>query len=451
MISTKDLFREFEKCREELVAFHQGLVRIPTVNTGVMPTGNETEACKFIQNKLSTERIESEILESAPDRGNLVARLGEAQAPSLMLMSHTDVVPIEDEKVWKYPPFSGQLADGLIWGRGSSDCKASTSAQVMAIAILKRMGLKLKGSLILAAGADEEAGGKYGFGFLAKEHPDKIKADFALNEGGGGVIKAKKGTAYGFCVGEKGRLEAKFRLKGKSCHAATPWLGDNVLYKAQELLERIKGFRPDVVLTSPIFKHLDTLYGIKEKPTKRNLERIIRKVTKMNERQGVGLRAASRMTLTPTMIQAGIKSNSVPETSLLTCDIRTVPGQDEKHVQRQIRRVLKGARDVEYSLDYTAVSNQSPFDTEFARKVMSATREATGIKDLHFIPSYTNGFTDSRFVRPLGSIVYGFEPENPHAREMPGRAHGKDEAVEAESLYVMTRMYLALCADLFLR
>jgi acetylornithine deacetylase/succinyl-diaminopimelate desuccinylase-like protein len=450
MVNTKDLFREFEKCRDELVAFHQSLVRIPTVNTGVMPTGNETEACKFIQNKLSSEGIESEILESAPGRGNLIARLGEGKTPSLMLMSHTDVVPIEDEKVWKYPPFSGQLADGLIWGRGSSDCKASTSAQITAMTILKRMGVKLKGSLILAAGADEEAGGKYGFGFLAKEHPDKIKADFALNEGGGGVVKAKKGTAYSFCVGEKGRLEVKFRLKGRSCHAATPWLGDNVLYKAQELLERIRGFQPDVVLTSPIFKHLDTLYGIREKPTKGNLERIIKKITRTNERQGVGLRAASRMTLTPTMIQAGIKSNSVPETSLLTCDIRTVPGQNEKYVHRQIRRVLKGARDVEYRLDYTAVSNQSPFETEFAREVMAATREATGIKELHFIPSYTNGFTDSRFVRPLGSIVYGFEPENPHAREMPGRAHGKDEAVEVESLYVMTRMYLALCADMFL-
>ena len=96
MVNTKDLFAEFEKCRGELVGFHQGLVRIPTVNTGVMPTGNETEACKFIQNKLSTEGIECEILESVPSRGNLVARLGEADSPSLMLMSHTDVVPIED-------------------------------------------------------------------------------------------------------------------------------------------------------------------------------------------------------------------------------------------------------------------------------------------------------------------------------------------------------------------
>ncbi len=450
MARIDELFREFENCRSELLKFHQDLVRIPTVNTGIMPTGNETEACKFIQSKLAVDGIESEILESAPSRGNLVARLGESNAPSLLLMSHTDVVPVEDEKVWKYPPFSGEMAEGLIWGRGSSDCKASTSTQVMTMIILKRLGAKLKGRLILAAGADEETGGKYGFGFLAKEHPDKIRADFALNEGGGGVIKTKKGTAYGFSVGEKGRLEVKFTLKGESCHAATPWLGDNVLYKAQKLIERIEEYTPDIVLTNPIFRHLNILYGIKEQPSKRNVERIIRKVTKENKRQGVGLRSASRMTLTSTMIQAGIKSNSVPETCLLTCDIRTVPGQDEKYVQRQVGKVLKGMKGVEYAVQYTAVSNQSPFETDFARKVMSATGKATGIQNLQFVPSYTNGFTDSRFVRPLGSIVYGFTPENPDAKEREGGAHGKNEAVEIETLNVMAKMYLALCADLLL-
>lgn len=450
MVTASELFREFEKCRDELVSFHQGIVRIPTINTGVMPTGNETEACKFIQEKLEGEGIESEILELAPDRGNLITHLGETSTPSLMLMSHTDVVPVEDEKTWQYPPFSAQLVDGLIWGRGSSDCKASTSAQVMAMVILKRLGAKLKGRLILAAGADEEAGGKYGFGFLAKEHPDKIKADFALNEGGGGAIKTKKGVVYGISVGEKGRLEVKFTLKGKSCHAATPWLGDNVLYRTQRLLKRIEEYKPDITLTSPIFKHLDILYGIKERPTKRNIERIIKKVTKENERQGVGLRSASRMTLTPTMIQAGIKSNSVPETGRLTCDIRTVPGQDEKYVRTQIGRILRGFSGVEYSLDYTAVSNESPFNTEFARKAMAATRLATGIQDLRFVPTYTNGFTDSRFVRPLGSIVYGFAPEDPHAKEREGRAHGKDEAVEIKTLEILTKTYLALCADLLL-
>jgi acetylornithine deacetylase/succinyl-diaminopimelate desuccinylase-like protein len=450
MVKTGELFREFENCRNELVKFHQDLVRIPTVNTGIMPTGNETEACKFIQSKLAADGIESEILESAPGRGNLVARLEGSTARSLLLMSHTDVVPVEDEKVWKYPPFSGEMAEGLIWGRGSSDCKASTSTQVMTMIILKRLGVKLKGGLILAAGADEETGGKYGFGFLAKEHPNKIRADFALNEGGGGVIKTKKGTAYGFSVGEKGRLEAKFTLKGESCHAATPWLGDNVLYKAQELIKRIQDYKPDIVLTNPIFKHLDALYGIKERPRKHNLERIIRKVTKENKKQGVGLRSASRMTLTPTMIQAGIKSNSVPETCVLTCDIRTVPGQNEKYVHREIGKVLKGMKGIEYAVQYTAVSNQSPFETDFAKRVMSATKEATGIENLQFVPSYTNGFTDSRFIRPLGSIVYGFTPENPYAKEREGGAHGKNEAVEIETLNVMTRMYLALCADLLL-
>jgi len=316
--------------------------------------------------------------------------------------------------------------------------------------ILKRLGLKPKGTLIVAATADEEAGGKYGFGYLIREHPTKIKADFALNEGGGNVIKTKSGTAYAFSVGEKGRLEAKFTLRGKSCHAATPWLGDNTLFKTQQLIKRIQEYKPDIVLSNPIFRHLDTLYGIKARPNKQNIEHIIDKVTRRSKSQGVSLKAASRMTITPTMNQAGIKSNSVPETSVLTCDIRTVPGQDEEYVHRQVHKILKGTRDVEYSLDHTALSNSSPFDTEFAKKVMTATMRATGIQDLKFIPTYTNGFTDSRFVRPLGSIVYGFSPGDPRAMERVSGAHGKDEAVEIETLNVMLRTYLAVCADLLL-
>lgn len=450
MLKKNELFEELENCQDEFIAFHQDIVKIPTVNTGVMPTGNETEACTFIQNKLASEGIKSEILEASEGRGNLIARMGDAGSPSLLMMSHTDVVPVEDEKVWKHPPFSGELAEGLIWGRGSSDCKALTSAQIMAMIILKGLGANLKGSLILAAGADEETGGKYGFDFLAKEHPEKIKADFALNEGGGGVIRTKTGIAYGFSVGEKGRLEAKFKIKGRSCHAAIPWRGDNVLYRAQGLLERIERYTPEIVLTNPIFKYLDTLYRIRQHPTRRNIESIIRRVMKENERQGLGLRAASRMTLTPTMIQAGIKSNSVPETCILTCDVRTIPGQDEKYVHKQIRKILSSTSGIEYTLEYTAQSNASPFNTDFSKRIMSATKEATGIQNLRFIPSYTNGFTDSRFLRPLGTIVYGFAPESPLAQDREGGAHGKDEAVEVETLNVMTRMLLSLSADLLL-
>jgi acetylornithine deacetylase/succinyl-diaminopimelate desuccinylase-like protein len=448
MITNSDLFKAAADCEGELVEFHRDLVKIPTINTGIMPTGNETEACKFVQRKLAAEGIDAEILEAAPGRGNLIARLGDVPHPSLMLMSHTDVVPVEEEKAWKHPPFSGQVAENLVWGRGSSDYKAGTSTQVMTLIMLKRLGVKLKGTLVIAAAADEEAGGKYGFGYLAREYPNKISTDFALNEGGGHVFKTRNGTAYTFSAGEKGRLQATFTIKGKSCHAAMPWLGDNALYTAQQLLGQIQNYTPDIILTNPIFKHLDTMYGIKTHPSKYNIERIIRSASKKSPIQGVTLRAASRITITPTMIQAGIKSNSVPGTGILTCDIRTVPGQTLEYVDKQIRKLLKGLRNVEYDLNYTAISNASPFNTEFAKKVMKATREATKIQTLKFIPLYSNVYTDSRFVRPLNSLVYGFAPQNPYAKERESGVHGKDEAVEIETLNVMMRTYLALCSDL---
>src|SRR5688500_7212263 len=123
------LLAQVEPLRETIVRFHQDIVRIATVNTGEMPTGDETPCCEYLKRRLAEEGIDSEILESAPNRGNLIARLrGEGGGPSLLFMTHLDVVPVEDESTWTYPPFSATLADGKIWGRGSDDCKAVTTA-----------------------------------------------------------------------------------------------------------------------------------------------------------------------------------------------------------------------------------------------------------------------------------------------------------------------------------
>ena len=144
-------------------------MRIPTINTGVMPTGNETELCQFMKKKLDAEGIDSEIIEGVPTRGNIVARLPGAEdgRAKLMFMSHTDVVPIGDESKWLHPPFSAELDGGRIYGRGSSDCKGLTTCETMATILLKRLKVPLKRSLILAAGSDEETGSKLGFRWLA--------------------------------------------------------------------------------------------------------------------------------------------------------------------------------------------------------------------------------------------------------------------------------------------
>jgi len=225
------LLIEVDKSRHELIELLQGLIRIPTVNTGVMPTGNETQLCQFLKKKLDAEGIDSEIIEGVPTRGNLVARLPGAEdgKAKLMFMSHTDVVPIGDETKWLHPPFSGKLDSARVYGRGASDCKGLTACEAMAVILLKRLKVPLKKSLILAAGADEETGSSRGFRWLAAHRREKIAAEFAINEGGGASFPTPKGPCWGVAVGEKGRLEAHIHFTGKSCHASVPWEGDNAL------------------------------------------------------------------------------------------------------------------------------------------------------------------------------------------------------------------------------
>ena len=156
-----DMITQVEASTSEIIELEQKLVNIPSVNTGFMPTGNETDVCRYVKEFLSKYGIDTEILESAPNRGNLIARMdGSSGNAGLLFMSHTDVVPVEEENKWTYPPFEGRLVGDRIYGRGASDCKGLLTAQVMAMTILKRNGIQLRDGLILASGADEEHGGR---------------------------------------------------------------------------------------------------------------------------------------------------------------------------------------------------------------------------------------------------------------------------------------------------
>ena len=203
MSNLESLLDQVDDMRDEIIALEQALVRIPTVNTGFMPTGNETEACRYIEKWLSEDSIASETIESAPDRGNLIARLkGKSGKAGLMFMSHLDVVPVEEEEKWRFPPFSATVADGRIFGRGASDCKALLTCQLVAMRLLKRNNIELKDDLILASCADEEHGGRYGFGWMAEHHPEKLDAPYAVNEGGGVPISAAGALTYLLGIGE---------------------------------------------------------------------------------------------------------------------------------------------------------------------------------------------------------------------------------------------------------
>ena len=448
MPTLQELFAQVDAQREQIIALEQDLVRIPSVNSGFMPTGDETPVCEYIRDWLAEDGIQSEILGRTPERGNIIARIeGTNPKAGLMFMSHTDVVPVEEEEKWRFPPFSATIADGRIYGRGASDCKGLLTAQLYAMRLLVRNGIQLEDSLILCSGADEEHGGRYGFGWLAENHPEKIRAPFAVNEGGGTPIDSPSGLTYLLGTGEKGRLQVEIEVKGVSSHASVPWQGENALYTLQRVIQRIEAFEPERDTSTSLFDHL-SVFAIEHKPSAENVDEIIAEVEPENPRFASMMRALSRMTLTPTMISGGIKSNSVPESIRLTCDVRTLPHQSDDYLREQLDTILEGIPNTTYEIDYMAVPNSSDFETDLGRSIQRATSAALGIDDIQWVPAISTGFTDSRFTRPLGTVTYGFNGSHPDDDPMLSRAHGTDESIGISSLISGTKIMLALAIDI---
>ena len=444
----RDLTNQVDNHIDEIIQLEQDLVKIESVNSGTIPTGNETEVCEYIKVWLGKYDIKSSILESIPGRGNIIAELsGESSRNGLMFMSHTDVVPVEDASKWQYPPFGGVLDKGRIYGRGASDCKGLLTSQMMAMKLLKVNGLPLKENLILVSGADEEHGGRYGFGWLAENHPDKITARYAINEGGGTALSVAGTSAYQLGVGEKGRLQVEISIKGTSAHASMPWQGENALFVLGQVVKRIQDYEAERDVSLEFFKYLSNL-AIEDDPTIDNIDQIISGFESENKHMATMLRAQSRMTITPTIVHGGVKSNSVPESINLTCDVRTLPHQDQTYLEQELDKILDGIGRVDYSIDYMAVPNSSPYETSFINVVKDVTQRVVDRSNLQWVPAVCTGFTDSRFTRELGVETYGFVGAHPDDDPMLTNIHGTDESESVETLVVSTKIMLGIAYEL---
>src|SRR4030043_426801 len=191
-----------KEVEDEVTHFLSDLIPKNTTN----PPGNETKAAKYLAENLSKEGFKCELYESAPQRGSIITCMkGTGEKPSLLLLSHLDVVAA-DAKEWSVDPFSGVIKDGFVWGRGALDMKGMTAIEVMTMKLLKRNNVKLKGNVMLAATADEEQGGLAGAGYLVRNYPEKVFADYVLNEGGGLAFPVRGKNVYTVATAEKGIL-----------------------------------------------------------------------------------------------------------------------------------------------------------------------------------------------------------------------------------------------------
>jgi acetylornithine deacetylase/succinyl-diaminopimelate desuccinylase-like protein len=379
--------------QEETTQVLQRLVRFNTVN----PPGNEREAQEYLAGYLQDAGLEVELLGRTEPRPNLVARLrGTGDGPTLCLLSHVDTV-LATASEWEHDPWSGDVIDGELWGRGALDMKSQTAAEVVAAATLARSGWRGKGDLLVVVVVDEETGGAEGAQWICSEHPDRVRADFLLNEGAGSLVPFDGQKVFDVCVAEKGVFRFKLRTRGVAGHASMPKIGDNALLKLAPLLQAMKDRQPEYDITPGPQAMLDGLgVTFEELRDKDPLLAVI-----VEPMLGV--------TLAPTRVQASEKINVIPSVAEIGVDCRVPPGLGEKDALKRIKEVL-GEGDYEIEFSETVMGNESPVESP----LMDVIRRwvASVEPDARVVPAILQGFSDSRTFRHAfpDLVAYGFFP-----------------------------------------
>lgn len=438
----------------EVTELLQQLIRNACVNDGTLESGQESRNADTLTAYLEGPGVEIQRFEPSPGRASVLARMEgtDPDAPSLLLMGHTDVVPVNPDN-WRRDPFGAELVDGVVWGRGAVDMLNETSSMAVAFRRLAQEGFRPKGTLTFLGVADEEALGTYGAGWLLEHEPDAVKADYVVTEFGGFAmpLQSTTGPKYPVMVGEKGSYWCTIRVKGTPGHGSMPFRTDNALIKAAEVVRRIAQYPAETTI-------IDAWRGFVEKmDLPPEMAEVLVDPTRLEQFAAtfpdVGLarmiHACTHTTFAPTVMHAGIKTNVIPDTVDLQVDIRTLPGHGEEEVRAMLDEALGDLRD---AVEITAQSNDgataSPADTPLWDSIARVTdRLVPGARTVPFI---IVGATDSRFFRRAGSVAYGtglFSDRIPFA-EFTSMFHGDNERIDQESLRLSTEFWMALARDM---
>jgi succinyl-diaminopimelate desuccinylase len=378
---------------EEVLAFHRGLVRIPSIN----PPGDCREAIAYVEKPLKDAGFATEIVFMDESRPNLIARFGPGDGKVLALNAHVDVVPIGERSAWKHDPFGAEVVDGRIYGRGAGDDKASVTAQVLAALALQRSGVPLKGQLIVNEVSDEETIGTYGADYVVNQHffePDwVIVGEQTLNR---------------VCVGEKGAAPTTLTVNGRTAHGALPWEGANAIEAMAEII---------VALRRELWPRL-------------------------GERTHQFFHPSSGSV---NMVTGGVKNNVVPDKASIYIDRRLIPGEDPVGARAEIleiaKRAVVGLEGISVEIeDYAAggPATERAMDDPLVQAMIGA-NERLGLSTE---PTGFSMATDGRFFARAGfpTIIYG--PGDPKLAHIPDEWVGVDELLEATRAYAVTMVRL---------
>ncbi|HZP58612.1 MAG TPA: M20/M25/M40 family metallo-hydrolase [Dehalococcoidia bacterium] len=425
---------DWDAITEEATQLLSEFIRIDTSN----PPGRERAACEWLAGIFRREGIDavafydaSDAREFGEDRMNMTATLpGDGSRPPLILLSHTDVVPVE-RQYWDFEPFSGAVRDGVIYGRGAIDMKSMGIMELMAMLLVKRLGLPHARDIVYMALADEEAGGTWGIEWIERHHPELLDAEYVINEGGWGnaEVFGTRRPSFNCSISEKGPLWLRLVAEGRPGHGSVPH-PDNALDRLVRALQKVQDWQRPVTLVPELTGYFERLHRhqIVGEPTPDALERLAG--------ENLFARAILTNTVSTTTAHAGIKHNVIPGVAEATLDCRLLPGQDTDAFIEQVREVVADPK-VRIETIYASSTPASSAQTELFAIIEDVVHEH--MEEALVLPSVSAGFTDSRVFRVHGITSYGFIPILLEQDEAV-TVHGHNERIRIENLRLGTQI-----------
>jgi acetylornithine deacetylase/succinyl-diaminopimelate desuccinylase-like protein len=416
------------------------LIQTNTVN----PPGNEAAAQELLQETLTAAGFDCELLAAEPGRPNLLARLrGERDGPTLTFLGHVDTVRADPDE-WSFDPWAGDVVDGWVRGRGALDMKGQVAAEAAGCVALGGSGWRpASGELLLVITADEEVGGGLGAHWLCEQHPDKVRSDFVVNEGGGECFEVGGRRLYTMCVGEKGIFRMRLRVKGRAGHASVPRIGDNALLKlARHLSALSEQPPPEPSEAGEIL--LEAIFGesfVGEEGVRAGLERLRAEQPQLAD---FLVEPMLGVTLAPTIAQGGKKANVIPSEAEALIDCRVPPGYGEDEALRRLKDLI-GEGDYEVEFSEAVVGNSSPVESRLAEAIREWLADADEGAEL--APIVMPGFSDSNPFRTAfpDAIVYGFCPHREiDLLEAAPLIHAPDERVPVSDIELSAGFFYEL-------
>jgi acetylornithine deacetylase/succinyl-diaminopimelate desuccinylase-like protein len=427
---------DWVKQQAEILRHHRALVQIDSSS----PPGNETKVVDYLKRVFDSEGIPVKTFALQPARANLVARLkGDGKKRPILLMAHTDVVPVQREK-WPVDPFGAVLKDGYIWGRGARDDKDKVAANLMVMLLAKRMGAALDRDIIFLAESGEEADPDgVGIGFMVGQHFDEIDAEFALTEGGGATLENNRVTVVNIQTTEK--VPRRFRLvaTGTSGHGSVPRL-DNPLIHLSEGIAKLGGWATPVRLNETTRAYFTKLAAISP-PEKAARYRAllgsappadVMRYLAENEPERASM---LRTSVVPTLLKAGVGPNVIPSQAEATFDVRALPDEDIPKFFAEVKRVVgdEAVKVEPITANLRPAGPASRLDSEMYRALERVSAEM--YPGVAVLPTMSTGATDMAQLRAKGIQAYGIGPASTESDTIDYGAHSDVERLAESSLY----------------